>query len=119
MVKRDILILQYSEKLKSELIIGLKLIKALENLKNKEFEGGTKIVAEFFEAFSVEVGIAYNVTKDENFKKVYDIIREIDFLDIDNAIDKLSKAISIVTTCAANAYERLKNLNIDWRWKLF
>ena len=112
MGKKDVLLLQYSERLKSELIIGMKLVSALENLKDKEFEGGSKIVSQFFEAFGVEVGIAYNATKDERFKEVHDIVSNVDFLDVENAIEKLGRAMSIITTCAMDAYTNLQNSGI-------
>ncbi len=99
---------QYSEKLKSELIIGMKLVRALENLKDKEFDGGLKVVSEFFSALSVEVGIAYNSTRDGRFKEVYDIVSNVDFVDVDSAIETLGKAMTLITNCAMDAYEELR-----------
>ena len=90
---------QYSEKLKSELIIGMKLVKSLESLKGKEFDGGLKVVSEFFSALSVEVGIAYNSTGDERFRQVYDIVSNVDFVDVDSAMETLGRAMTIVTNC--------------------
>ncbi len=99
---------QYSEKLKSELIIGMKLVRALENLKDKEFDGGLKVVSEFFSALSVEVGIAYNSTRDGRFKEVYDIVSNVDFVDVDSAIETLGKAMTLIANCAVDAYEELR-----------
>ncbi len=99
---------QYSEKLKSELIIGMKLVKSLESLKDKEFDGGLKVVSEFFSALSVEVGIAYNSTGDDRFRQVYDIISNVDFVDVDSAMETLGRAMTIITNCAVDAYEALK-----------
>jgi hypothetical protein len=112
MVRDDLMLFQYSEKLKSELIIGMKLVRSLEGLKDKEFDGATKIVAEYFSALSVEVGIAYNSTKDERFKQVYDIVSNIDFLDVENAIEKLGKAMTLIANCAVDAYENLQKAGI-------
>ena len=104
--------LQYSEKLKSELIIGMKLVRSLEKLKDKEFEGATKVVAEYFSALSVEVGIAYNSTRDDRFKRVYDIVTNLDFLDVENAIEKLGEAMTLITNCAVDAYSKLQDSGI-------
>jgi hypothetical protein len=111
-MRESIKLYQYSEKLKSELIIGMKLVRSLENLKDKEFEGGTKVVSEFFSALSVEVGIAYNSTGDERFKQVYEIISNMDFIDVDSAIEKLGEAMTLITNCAADAYESLQKAGI-------
>jgi len=112
MVREDLMLFQYSEKLKSELIIGMKLVRSLEGLKDKEFDGATKVVAEYFSALSVEVGIAYNSTRDERFKQVYDIVSNIDFLDVENAIEKLGKAMTLIANCAVDAYENLQKAGI-------
>ncbi len=106
---KDILKLyQYSEKLKSELIIGMKLVRILENLKDKEFEGGLRVVSEFFSALNVEVGIAYNSTNDERFRRVYEILSSVDFVDVDSAMETLGRAMTLITNCAADAYEGLQ-----------
>ncbi len=112
MVKKDIVLLKHSERLKSGLIIGAKLISALENLKDEELEGGTKILSQFFKALSTEIGIAYNSTKDERFKKAYDMIKDMNFLDIKGSMDRIRRAITLVTSCAADAYINLQNSGI-------
>lgn len=107
-MKENLKLYQYSEKLKSELIIGMKLVRALEGLKDKEFEGGLKIVSEFFSALNVEVGIAYNSTNDERFKQVYEIISDVDFVDVDSAMEVLGRAMTLIANCAVDAYEGLQ-----------
>ncbi|WP_457549341.1 hypothetical protein [Archaeoglobus sp.] len=107
-MKDSLKLYQHSEKLKSELIIGMKLVKSLESLKDKEFDGGLKVVSEFFSALRVEVGIAYNSTGDERFRQVYDIVSNVDFVDVDSAIETLSKAMTIITNCAVDSYESMQ-----------
>ncbi len=112
MVKDDLVRYQYSERLKSELIIGMKLVRSLETIDDKDFKGATRILSEFFSALSVEVGIAYNSTGDERFKEVNEIISDLDFIDIDNAIEKLGRAMTLITNCAVDSYSKLQQEGI-------
>jgi len=111
-MRESIKLYQYSERLKSEIMIGVRLVKALEGLRDREFDGGSKIVSEFFSALNVEVGIAYNSTKDKRFKEVYEIFSEVDPIDLNSTMEKLRKAMIIIANCALEAYEDLRKAGL-------
>ncbi|RLI84894.1 MAG: hypothetical protein DRP01_07415 [Archaeoglobales archaeon] len=111
-MRESIKLYQHSERLKSEIMIGVRLVKALESLRDEEFDGGSKIVSEFFSALNVEVGIAYNSTKDERFREVYEIFSDVDPVEIDSTMEKLRRAMIIIANCALDAYEDLQRAGL-------
>jgi predicted metallo-beta-lactamase superfamily hydrolase len=110
MVRDEVLLLQYSEKIKSELIIAMKMLHLTKEVEEDEVKGANRMLTEFFDALAVEVRIAYNVTKDERFREVEDGIYEVMELigsDFDSAAEKISMVMTRVTTCADEAYRGL------------
>lgn len=115
MVKDEVILLQYSEKIKSELIIAMKMLYLTQEVEEDEVKGANRMLNEFLNALAVEVRIAYNVTKDQRFKEVEEGINEVmDLIDSDfqGATEKISTIMTRVTTCADEAYRELINLGI-------
>ena len=100
-------LLKHSERIKSELIIGSKMLVALKSFKDDEFVGALKMLEQYFQALSTEVGIALNSTKDLRFKEILDLISNLNFADYNNSMEKIAKAVSITTTCANEAFQTL------------
>ena len=100
-------LLKHSERIKSELIIGSKMLAALKGFKDEEFMGALKMLEQYFQALSTEVGIALNSTNDLRFKKILDLISNLNCSDYENSMESISKAVSITTTCANEAFQAL------------
>jgi len=110
MVKNEVILLQHSEKIKSELIIAMKMLSLTRDVEEDEVKGADRILTEFLDALAVEVRIAYNSTKDERFREVEDGIYEVIELigsDLESAAEKISTVMTRVTTCADEAYRGL------------
>jgi len=99
--------LKHSERIKSELIIGSKMLSALRGIKDCELEGAIKMLEHYFNALLTEVGIALNSTKDFRFKEVIDLISNLDLRNYEESMQKVSKAVSLTTTCAIEAFQTL------------
>ncbi len=100
-------LLKHSERIKSELIIGSKMLVALKGFKDAEFTGALKMLEQYFQALLTEVGIALNSTKDLRFKDILDLISNLNFADYNTSMESISKAVSITTTCANEAFQTL------------
>jgi len=99
---------QYSEKMKSGLIIGASLLEQLVNLKDGgERSGGKKVLIGYFEGLLRELRIAQNVIGLDHYvdleRKMMEIIGRIQMLQFEEAHRSLSEGISLATTsCQAS-----------------
>jgi len=100
-------LLKHSERVKSELIVGSKLLVSLRDFKEREFDGALKMLENYFNALESEIGIAYNSTKDPRFMEILNLISGMDFIDYDASMDRIARAVSITTTLANEAYQSL------------
>ena len=100
-------LLRHSERIKSELIVGSKLLVSLRNFKDPEFGGALKMLTGYFNALESEIGIAFNSTKDPRFMEILNLISAINPADYDASMDKIAKAVSITTTVANEAHQSL------------
>jgi hypothetical protein len=106
--KKAILDLQYSEKMKSGLIIGTQLLSQLESLNHEEeFSGGKKVLIWYLEGLLRETRIAMTVAGLDHFhdleQKVMEIIGRLQMSHLDEALRSFSEAISLSTTsCQAS-----------------
>ena len=110
-VKRAITCHQFSEKIKSELIIASRLLWTVEELKGEELEGAKKLFSSFLDALIAEINLAYTVVKMQDFEKantkVMEIKESISLGQYQEAAKLISQAISFVTTCGHRAAETL------------
>ena len=100
--REAILNLEYSEKMKSGLIIGAGLLDQLVSLKDEEYSGGKKILVGYLEGLLREVRIAGNVLGlnyyDDMERKVMEVIGRIQISQYEEARWSFSEAISLATT---------------------
>ncbi len=101
--REAILDFQYSEKMKSGLIIGTTLLDQLVSLKGEEeLSGGKKVLVWYLEGLLREVRIAANVLGlnhyDDLERKVMEVIGRIQMSQFEEARWSFSEAISLATT---------------------
>jgi len=98
---------QYSEKMKSGLIIGTSLLDQLFSLKNEELSGGKKVLVWYLEGLLREIRIAENVLGTGRYaeleKKVMEVIGRIHMSQFQEAQWSFSEAISLATTSCQRA----------------
>ncbi len=105
--KEAVLLLQYSEKMKSALIIGINLLDLLGTLKTEELSGGKKVLAWYLEGLLRETRVAENVLRTAQFhdleQKVMELVGRVQMSQFQEAQRSFSEAISLATTsCQAS-----------------
>ena len=105
--REAILSLEYSEKMKSGLIIGTGLLDQLVSLKEEELSGGKKILVGYLEGLLREVRIAGNVLGlkyyDDLEQKAMEVIGRIQMSQFQEARWSFSEAISLATTACQSS----------------
>jgi hypothetical protein len=106
--RNAILDLQYSEKMKSGLIIGINLFELLTTLKDMaEFSGGRKMLIWYLEALLRELRIAQNVIGLDHYvdmeRKLIEIIGRIQLSLFEDVLKSFSEALSLATTSCQNS----------------
>ncbi len=100
--REAILDLQYSEKMKSGLIIGTGLLDQLVSLRNEEQSGGKKVLVWYLEGLLREIRIAENVLGRGHYsdleRKVMEVIGRVQMSQFQDAQRSFSEAISSATT---------------------
>jgi predicted PolB exonuclease-like 3'-5' exonuclease len=100
--KEAILDLQYSEKMKSGLIIGTGLMEQLGSLKGDERSGGKKVLVWYLEGLLREIRIAENVLGKGHYgdleRKLMEVIGRVQMSQFQDALRSFSEAISSATT---------------------
>ncbi|MDH5635467.1 MAG: hypothetical protein OEY47_02240 [Candidatus Bathyarchaeota archaeon] len=114
--RKAIICFQYVERIKSELIIAVKLLEKLNELNGDELAGAKKMMLSFLDALAGEITIAHGVLGLRNFEeardKILDAAGKILSQDYLEATNNISKAISSVTTSGSRAMQMLKEKNI-------
>ncbi len=106
--REAILDFQYSEKMKSGLIIGTNLLNQLVSLKNdEELSGGKKVLVWYLEGLLREIRIAENVLGSGHYadleRKVMEVIGRVHMSQFQEAQWSFSEAISLATTSCQKA----------------
>ena len=100
--REAILNFQYSEKMKSGLIIGVGLLDQLVSLMDEELSGGKKVLVWYLEGLLREVRIAGNVMGSSHYGdlegKVMEVIGRVQMSQFQEAQRSFSEAISLATT---------------------
>ena len=111
--KKAIIVYQYSERIKSELIIASGLLSTMDTLDGKELNGAEKLMTSFLEALIGEIRIAQHVDKSMNFigaeKKIREAIDKMKFHGHTEINRYISEALSLITTSCQRAMEILIN----------
>jgi hypothetical protein len=102
---------QFSERAKSELIIGSQLLMALAGFPDQEKAGGKRMLIMVLESVRSELLFAYQGTEMKEFRQATDLLNEaISATESDqygSASLKISESISAVTTAAQGAWQVL------------
>ncbi len=106
--REAILDFQYSEKMKSGLIIGTNLLDQLASLKEEEeLSGGKKVLVWYLEGLLREIRIAENVLGPGHYadleRKVMEVAGRIQMSQFQAAQGSFSEAISLATTSCQRA----------------
>jgi len=109
--RKTIISYQFSERIKSELIIASQLLTMLEGLTEAEFSGGQKMMCTYLEAVIGEIGIAQGFDRSVNFvgaeRKIREAIGKIKLNEQEGVRHCISNAISYVTTSCQASMEAL------------
>jgi hypothetical protein len=101
-IRETILDFQYSEKMKSGLIIGIGLLDQLASLTDEELSGGKKVLVWYLEGLLREIRIAENVLGKGHYvdleRKVMEVIGKVQMFQFQDAQRSFSEAISLATT---------------------
>ncbi len=105
--REAVYLLQYSEKMKSGLIIGMNLLDLLGTLKTEELSGGKKVLTWYLESLLSETRVAENILGATQFhdleKKVMELVGRVQTSQFQEAQRSFSEAISLATTsCQAS-----------------
>lgn len=115
-IKKAILVYQYSERIKSELIIASGLVLTMETLDGEELNGAVKLMTSFFGGLIGEIRIAQHVEKSMNFigaeKKMMEAIEKMKLLEHTEINRCISEALSLITTSCQRAMEILISENL-------
>ena len=105
--REAILDLQYSEKMKSGLIIGAGILDQLVSLRDQEQSGGKKVLVWYLEGLLREIRIAENVLGSGHYtdleRKLMEVIGRIQMSQYQEAQRSFSEAISLATTSCQKA----------------
>lgn len=110
--KKAIICFQYVERIKSELIIAVKLLEKLDTLEGDELVGAQKMMLSFLDALAGEITLAHGVLGLRNFEeartKILDATGKVWSKDYLGATSDISKAISSITTIGSRVMQMLK-----------
>ncbi len=111
-VREAVVCFQFSERIKSELIIASRLLGEIRGLTGDELAGGKKILLSFLEALLGEINLANNVLKQQNLSeaggKVEKAMEQVRSDEYSEATRRVSEAISRTTTTCGRAMQTLK-----------
>jgi hypothetical protein len=110
--RKAILSYQYSERMKSGLIIGTQLLEQLISLKSEEeILGGKKVLIWYIEGLLRELRIAENVLGTFEYegleRKLMELIGRIQMSQYQEAQRSFSESISLVTTSCQHSMSYL------------
>jgi hypothetical protein len=111
--RKAILTYQFSERLKSELIIAFKLLEKMAALGGDDWRGAEKLMEAYLEALLGEVRIAQGVIGSNHFaeaeENVVKAVGHLRLFERPELYAGLREAISSVTTSAQQAMEYLES----------
>jgi hypothetical protein len=96
---------QFGERIKAALIIGSKLLLALESLRGEELAGAKKLMLTFLDALDTEIWLAVHATGRREFtvltEKLELIRTGIEAEEFSAALEAFSSAVTQATTACA------------------
>ena len=110
--RKTILVYQYAERIKSELIIASDLLAKMLILRGEERIGAEKMMGSYLEALAREIKIAQNIEKSVNFvgaeKKVVEATGRLRLSEYSEINKCISEALSLITTSCQAAMAALE-----------
>ena len=102
-----IMLFQFSERVKSFLIVASRMVDGLKGLEGAELTGAKGMFKHFLDAVMAEVRLAQNATRRQEFGDVSALLSEVSNLAssglVDEAVRRLAEAISLTATCGSEA----------------
>lgn len=115
-IRKAIICFQYVERIKSELIIAVKLLEKLDELKGDELAGAEKMMLSFLDALAGEITLAHGVLGLQNFEeartKILEATGKVWSKDYLGATNDISRAMSSITTSGSRVMQMLKEKNL-------
>lgn len=115
-IKKAIVTFHYAEKIKSNLIIAVSLLRVLDGMKDEETVGAEKLLVAYFDALIQEVNIAANASGVHEFQdvnvKLEEATKQMQQHNYANVMKLVSEATSITTTNGIQAAEALKEKDL-------
>lgn len=111
--RKAILVYQYAERIKSELIIASGLLEKMAQMEGQERVGAEKMITSYLEALAREIKIAQHVERSMNFigaeRKVMEAIGKVALRENSDIHRCISEALSLITTSSQSAMKILIN----------
>lgn len=111
-VRDAIICFQFSERIKSELIVAGRLLGEIGELEGDELAGGKKMLLSFLEAVLGEINLANNILRQQSIReagvKLEEAVERVRSDEYSEATRHVSEAISHVTTSGGHAMQMLK-----------
>jgi len=105
--REAIMLFQFSERVKSFLIVASRMVDGLKGLEGAELTGARGMFKHFLDAVMAEVRLAQNATRRQEFGDVSALLSEVSNLAssglVDEAVRRLAEAISLTATCGSEA----------------
>ncbi len=110
--RKTILVYQYAERIKSELIIASELLAKMLALRGEERTGAEKMMHAYLEATVREIKMAQNIEKSVNFvgaeKRIEEAMGRLKLTEYSEIKRCISEALSFITTSCQAAMEALE-----------
>jgi hypothetical protein len=111
-IRKAIVVFHYAEKIKSNLILTVSLLEALDSIGKEEISGAEKLLLAYLNALIGEVNIAANASGLLGFRnvsaKLEEAVGQTKQHNYADAMKLVSEAIPIATTNGNQAAETLK-----------
>ena len=110
--KEALVLFQFSERVKSFLIVASRMLDGLRGLEGAELSGAREMFKRFLDAIMTEIRLAQNATGRQEFGDVNAALSEVSNLAnsglVDEAVRKVAEAISMATTAGGEALAFLR-----------
>ena len=114
--RKNILIYQYAERIKSELIIASELLAKMGTLKGEQRVGAEEMMIAYLGALVREIRIAQNMERSVNFvgaeKKIMEAIGRLKTREKVEINRCISEALSMITTLCQASMEALEDKDL-------
>lgn len=114
--RKAILIYQFSERIKSELIIAFKMLEKMATLSGEEWSGAEKLMTSYLGSLLGEIRMAQHVADLSHFKAVEDkIVKAVGHLRLfeqPELYQCLREATSAIVSSCQVAMEELEDKNL-------